>query len=403
MTSSVLPLRLRNVLSPSDVFAEVARRLATTRLAGAPFELCLHDGRTHTFGTGAPAFRMISRDERGTQALASFDDLSIADAYLLRHLDIEGDLFALLAYRPLLSDKHPLQYVWETYLQALVNGQVAADKQTIPQHYDLPPAFFELWLDKRVRGYSHAFFESDADSIEDAMVRKFDYAIAQCGIQPGDRVLDIGGGWGSFLEYAGKQGVRVTSITISPTSVKYMRDLVRRHDLPCEVVEAHLLEFKSSQRFDAIVNLGVTEHLPDYRGTLAQYGRLLAPGKRLYLDAYSGQRFNNSSFLTKWVYEGNTSPLNLPRYFAAIERENFEVLSMKCDARNYELTCRKWVERLEAAQDTIVAQWGETLYRRFRLYLWGCARAFADGGLSAHHMVLEHRPGLRQARRVFRF
>ena len=235
------------------------------------------------------------------------------------------------------------------------------------------------------------------------MSRKLQFALDACRIKPGMRVLDIGGGWGSFVEYAGKRGVHVTSVTISKASARYMRELIARDNLPCEVIEEHLLDLKVDQRFDAIVNLGVSEHLPDYRTTLAQYGRLLVPGGRIYLDSYTGPRFNMSSFVTRWVYEGNTSPLCLERYAEALARTDFEVMQLTSDSHNYYLTCRKWAENLDRAAPEIISRFGELLYRRFRLYLWGCARAFTDGSLSAHHMVLEHRPGLRTARRLFLF
>jgi cyclopropane-fatty-acyl-phospholipid synthase len=309
----------------------------------------------------------------------------------------------MLAYRPLLSDRRPFQYLWETYLQPLVLGQSASDRKTVAAHYDLPGDFFLLWLDRAVRGYSHAFFESDNEAIEPAMERKLEFALRACGIKSGDRVLDIGGGWGSFLEFAGRRGVQVTSLTISKESADFMRATIARHQLPCQVVEEHFLEFRSAQRFSAIVNLGVSEHLPDYRRTLAQYDRLLAANRRIYLDAYSGPRYSMSSWVTKWVYQGNTSPLCLGKYFAELERTDFEVILLENDTHNYYLTCRKWAQRLEEARDEIVRRWGQQLYRRFRLYLWGCARCFADGQLGAHRLVLQHRPGLHAARALFQF
>src|SRR5262249_37832355 len=160
-------------------------------------------------------------------------------------------------------------------------------------HYDVDASFFELWLDKSIRGYSHGFFENDDESIEQGMIRKFQYAIDACGLKPGDRVLDIGGGWGSFLQYGGERGLHVTSVTISESSHKYMTNLIAQKGLKhCTALKEHLFEFRSSERFDGIVNLGVSEHLPDYRMALRQYERLLKPGARIYLDAYSGARFS---------------------------------------------------------------------------------------------------------------
>lgn len=222
------------------------------------------------------------------------------------------------------------------------------------------------------------------------MERKFRYAFDACGIRPGQRVLDIGGGWGSFLQFAGEQGVRVTSITISDASASTMRDLIRARGFDgCEVVQEHFLEYRPAEPFDAIVNLGVTEHLPDYRRTLAQYERLLKPGRRVYLDAYSGKRHGMPSFISKWVFQGNTSPLCLEQYLTEVARTPFEVVVIKNDRHNYFLSCKKWAENLEAHRDEVVARWGAHLYRRFVLYLWSAANSFETGTLSAHHMILQ--------------
>jgi cyclopropane-fatty-acyl-phospholipid synthase len=304
----------------------------------------------------------------------------------------------LLRYRPLLLDRRLLRYFWATYARPTVLGQVRADKEGIGSHYDIDPAFFELWLDKSIRGYSHAFFERDDEPLETAMERKFQFAIDACRLKPGDRVLDIGGGWGSFVQYGGDRGLRVTSVTISDASFAYMKNLIATRRYPCEVYKEHLLDFRAKERFDGIVNLGVSEHLPDYRRTLAQYDRLLAPGGRVYLDAYSGGRFTNGSVLTKWVFEGNTSPLHLPSYLAEVARLDFEVSLVQDDAYNYYLTCKKWGENLDRVADEVARRWGQALYRRFRLYLYSCARAFLDGGLGAHRMILQQRPGLRAKR-----
>src|SRR4029077_11279418 len=256
-----------------------------------PFELRLPDRAAYLIGEGGePAFTVRIVTEKGLAAMSAFDELRVAEAYMDGDLDIEGDLLTALKTRPVLGDPHPLKYLFSTYVEPLLFGQVGRDKKWIKSHYDVDPNFFLLWLDGKRRAYSHGFFASADEPLEAGMERKFRYAFDACGIQPGQRVLDIGGGWGSFLEFAGEQGVHVTSITISDESEKTMRELIRRRGLACEVVKEHFLEFKSAEPFDAIVNLGVTEHLPDYRRTLAQYQRLLKPGRRVYLDAYSGER-----------------------------------------------------------------------------------------------------------------
>ena len=210
-----------------------------------------------------------------------------------------------------------------------------------------------------------------------------------CNIRPGDRVLDIGGGWGSFLEYAGSQGVEVTSLTISAASETFMNGIIQRGNLPCRAIRKHFLEYRSDEPYDAIVNFGVTEHLPDYRRTVENYVRLLKPGGRVYLDAYSGERHGMPSFITKWVYEGNTSPLCIEKYTAELAKTPLELIEIQNDRRNYFLTCKKWAENLEAVRDVVIARWGQHLYQRFRLYLWSASNSFDLGTLSALHMVLE--------------
>jgi cyclopropane-fatty-acyl-phospholipid synthase len=161
------------------------------------------DGGSHLVGTGAPAFTVNLADDAGAAALASLDELTIAEAYMNGHLDIEGQMLESLRYRAMLGDRRPLHYLFATYIEPLLRGQVRSDEKWIKSHYDLDADFFTLWLDKRIRGYSHAFFQSADEPLEVAMERKFRYAMEACRIRPGDRVLDIGGGWGRFWNTPG--------------------------------------------------------------------------------------------------------------------------------------------------------------------------------------------------------
>jgi len=366
----------------------------------AAFDLELN-GVSHRIGNGTVKFRVAIHNRRGLSALSSMDEKRIGEAYLDGDISIEGDLVAALGLRAMLTDRHPLVYLWSTYGQRLLFGQVDRDKQWIHEHYDSESDFYLLFLDKQHRCYSHGYFEDDKEPLHRAIRRKLDTAIEACGIQPGWRVLDIGAGWGAFTQHAGKRGVRVTSLTISAESECYVNDLIAREGLPCEVVREHFLEYGSKERFDAIVNLGVTEHLPDYTATLAQYEKLLKPGGRVFLDASACRtKYSFSSFVLSHVWPGNTTPLQLTDYLDAVEKSPFELINVRNDRHNYLLTTRHWAENLDRHRDEIIARWGERLYRRFRLYLWGCVHSFSTDDVTAYRLLLEL-PADIQARNKF--
>ncbi len=387
-------------IDPPARLAAIIDSLAASLPPDAAFELEL-DGAVRRIGQGAVKFRVAVHNRRAVAALTSMDEKRIGEAYLDGDISIEGDLLAALDLRTRLTDRHPLLYLWSTYGQRLLFGQVDRDKQWISEHYDTESDFYLMFLDQQHRCYSHGYFEDDEEPLHSAIRRKLDTAIAACGIRPGWRVLDIGAGWGAFTEYAGKRGVRVTSLTISAESERYVNELIAREKLDCRVVREHFLEYASEERFDAIVNLGVTEHLPDYAATLGQYERLLKPGGRVFLDACaSRQKYVFSSFVLSHIWPGNATPLQLTDYLDAVARTPFELLEVRNDRHNYLLTTRHWAENLDRRRDEIIARWGERLYRRFRLYLWGCVHSFSTDDVTAYRLLLEL-PADVQARNEF--
>jgi cyclopropane-fatty-acyl-phospholipid synthase len=356
---------------------------------GVAFEVELL-GEYLRIGDGQVKFRLVVGNERAVSALSSMDEKRIGEAYLDGDISIEGELVAALDLRTRLTDRHPLLYLWSTYGQRLLFGQVSRDKDWIREHYDSESDFYLLFLDQVHRCYSHGYFEDEDEPLDRAIRRKLDTAIEECRIRPGWRVLDIGAGWGAFSEYAGKRGVQVTSLTISAESERYVNALIAREALPCRVIRQHFLEYDSNERYDAIVNLGVTEHLPDYEATVAQYEKLLKPGGRVFLDACASRaKYSFSSFVQSHIWQGNTTPMKLAGYIDAVAKTPFELIYARNDRRNYLLTTKHWAENLDRNRDEIVARWGERLYRRFRLYLWGCVHSFSTDDVTAYRLLLE--------------
>lgn len=352
------------------------------------FRLTLADGTTWSFGQGEPAFAIVVRDAVGTRALASLDEMRCCEAYMQGHIDIEGDLLALTGLRALLGDRRPLELLWARHLRARVLGQVRSDTRGIADHYDEDPDFYLLFLDP-TRCYSHALFERDDEPLEVAMRRKLNFALDAVDAEPGQRVLDIGAGWGAMTEVAGKRGIHLTSLTISAQSERYVRDLIAREDLPCAVIRRHLLEYEADAPYDAIVNLGVSEHLPDYAATLACYRRLLKPGGKIYMDACSSRvKHPFRAFMYRYIFPGNGTPVCVHEYLAEVARSPFEVEALYNDRHNYALTTLRWAQNLDRHEAEIVRRWGLAWYRRFRLWLWGCVDVFSRDHYGAYRLIL---------------
>lgn len=370
---------------------EAVRRRYRTFFADRPktsFAVTTIDGATHALGPDGPAFTITVKDPRGSKALASLDQFAVAMAYLRGALDVDGDLAAALRMRLFFRDIHPI--AWLSQLApALWRGRREHDRRTISHHYDEDSEFFLTFLDRRHRCYTEGVFARDDEPLEDAMTRKMDLALAAIGVRPGDHVLEVGGGWGAFAEHAGRHGVRVTTLTLSQESERFLNELIDSEDLPVTVVRQHLLEYSARERYDAIVNMGVTEHVPDYKATLRKYGELLRPGGNVYLDALAMRAKRGvSTFMKRLVYPGASAPLLLHEYLRHVAHSPFQLLSVTDDRHNYYLTCREWALRLDAAREDIVRRWGEPLYRRFRLFLWGSAAGFDTGLVQAYRWVL---------------
>lgn len=372
-----------------------ATRTLTTRYAeyfpeggGPAFAVRGPDGSVHTVGRGDPAFTLVATDARSLDALASLDRLVIAESYLNGGLEIEGDLGVILTHRNFFLDRHPMVRAWHM-LWPRLRGQERADEKNISHHYDIDPEFFLSFLDTRHRCYSQGVFADDEESLEVAMSRKLGIAFDAIGAAPGARVLDVGGGWGAFTEYAGTQGVRVTSLTISKVSESFLRDLISRERLPCEVRYEHLHEHRPEAPYDGIVILGVTEHLPDYDRTLRLYASMLRPGGKVYLDACAKRKKHDlSSFLRRHIYPGNGSPMCLHDYLRAVAASPFQLEGVWDDRHSYALTARHWAERFDAARDAIERRWGRAQYRKFRLYLWGTYDSLRRDDVQAYRVVL---------------
>lgn len=356
------------------------------------FSICTPYGSVYKIGDGPATFSILLKNNRAVAALTTLDQNIIIESYLTGNFDIEGDILKALALREMLSDKKGTQFLWR-FIRPFLFGQVKSDKKWIASHYDIDEDFFLLFLDKTHRAYSQAVFSRDDQSLEDAECNKLDFALQAVQATPGTHILEIGSGWGSLIEHAGKQGITVTSLTISERSQSFSQKVIDENALPGKVLLEHFLEHNPTEKYDAIVNCGVTEHMPDYAASLEHYAKLVKPGGYVYLDASADCKKNDhGSFMSKYVFGGNASLLCLHEFLQELAQSPFELMGVWNDRHNYYLTTKKWAENLDRNRAEIEQKWGKQLYRIFQLYLWGSAEGFDSGMIGAYRLVLRRTP-----------
>jgi len=365
---------LRRVIGPSPVIS---------------FALELPGRRPVTFGRDLAQFTVSVRTTAGVAALASFDELTIAEAYMDGDIDFVGKMSDVLYLRELCNHTNMLITVWRK-LQPLLVGRRRSNEQWVQNHYDSDNIQL-YYLDRDYNTYTPGVFEREDETLEVASERKHRLAFAGLGLKAGDRILEVGFGWGSFLRYAARRGVHVTGITLSKHQLAYVTErFIDGEGLDVELIYRDFFSYEPTERFDGIVMIGVIEELADFAGVMERISRWVKPGKKAYIDFMAAtEDFRFPGFVSKYIYQGGTCRVYLPKFVDAVTQSPFELDAIYNDRRNYYLTARHWYERLEANADEIRAAYGERRYRMFRMYLAGAA-----------HM-LDHPSHLTTAYRVF--
>ena len=388
-----------NVQQPHTL-AEVPRATPKGSLLGrfashfsdAPvsFDVRLPDGAVQRFGKETPGFEVGLKNRRALRAVTSLDEGRIGDAYVAGDIDIEGDMLQPFELRNSMSDMHPITAAWR-FIQPLLFGQVHTNRQAITAHYDIDPEFFLSFLDPKTPCYTQGIYDNADEGLDAATLRKFAYCFEGCRLEAGQRILEVGPGWGAWFEYASERGVKCTGLSNSQVSVDYLNGRAKELGYDWELIFTDLLEYKTETKYDAIVIMGVIEHLPQYKAVLDKFQSILKPGGYIFLDGSACvKKYELSSFMVKYIYSGNHSFLVLHDLLDKLAQTPLEVLEVYNDRYSYFLTFQQWARNFDANRDRVIERFGDFNYRRFRLYLWGAAYEFLSKSLDCYRMIIRY-------------
>jgi cyclopropane-fatty-acyl-phospholipid synthase len=385
------------------------RREIEARIPDRPFAVEFWDGTQLSSSDGdGPTFRIRS-PRAAAHVLRAPGQLGLGRAYVSGEIEVD-DIDAVIA----LLDSWDPPSLEGADKRALLLGAVRAagitkppprpqaelrpsgkrhskerDARAVRHHYDVSNEFFELFLGETMV-YSCAIFSHGATTLKEAQEEKLETVARKLALKEGDRVLDVGCGWGGFpLWAATKHGASVVGITLSAPQAEKARERAEAAGVS-DRVEIHVMDYRdlAGERFDAIASIGMVEHVGAsqidlYAQTLAG---LLEPGGRLLNHGITRLRHTDAeagAFSERYVFP-DAAPLHLSRNLMALERAGFVTHHVEDFAPDYAETLRHWAQNLDDNLDEAIRLAGPERVRVWRLYLRAARNGFLSGFTSIY-------------------
>ncbi len=362
-----------------------------------PLRLTLWNGFEHDLGPSPVVTVRLARPGSLKYFFPpSLDNL--AEGYIQGHFDVLGRAQDIVATASKLAHTAlPMRGKFGRFFQAQHHNR-KTDANAIEHHYDVSNAFYQLWLDPAMV-YSCAYFPTHSETLEQAQMAKLDHVLTKIMLKPGERLLDIGCGWGALAMRAAKKfGAQVVGVTLSKSQFELASERVVQAGLAGQV-EIRLQDYRDLDErdatFDKITSIGMFEHvgLKHLQAYFSKINSLLKEGGLVLnhgitsTDPGSGVApLGAARFIHKYVFPHGELP-HISLVLKDMQGAGLEGLDVECLRRHYARTLGLWADNYESHSDAIRNMVGETTYRIWRIYLAGCAQAFAQNWVSIYQVL----------------
>lgn len=360
-----------------------------------PLRLQLWNGQQFDLGLHAPQVTVkISQASALSYLLnPSLDNLGLA--YVEGKLDVEGRLNAIIDIANKLAERTLHSGSKLEKLAMLFAHNRKQDAAAIEYHYDVSNAFYQAFLDPRMV-YSCAYFERGNEDLATAQLKKIDHILTKIQLKPGDALLDIGCGWGALvIRAAEKFGARCVGITLSRNQYELASERVAEAGLSGRIT-IRLQDYRDVEGcFDRITSVGMFEHVGlknlslyfrKINALLTEDGLAMNHGITTTNTDHSGARHGAGEFIGKYVFPRGELP-HIGRVLCAMQDGGLEALDVENLRRHYAHTCALWADNFENNTALIKTLVDDRHYRIWRIYLAGCAHAFANDWIALHQIV----------------
>jgi cyclopropane-fatty-acyl-phospholipid synthase len=372
-----------------DIFLATDKLLLTNMLRAIgdpPVQLVLWNGQTISNHNGNEVARVLIHDRGALLKLVADAELYFGEMYSAQRIEIQGNLLDFLeaVYRnlPLQRQGGIGRKLFPPFSDSRRNT-LDGSRQNIHHHYDIGNDFYRLWLDERML-YTCAYFPSPDSSLEEAQLAKMDHVCRKLRLQPGDRVVEAGCGWGALALHMGKHyGAKVTACNISTEQIAFARQRAKSEGLDGQVEFIEDDYRNVSGKFDAFVSVGMLEHVgtENYQELGAVIDRVLKDDGRGLIHSI-GLNFPRpmDAWTERHIFPG-ASPPSLGQMMQIFEPFDFSVLDVENLRLHYANTLRHWLQRYENNVERVTEMFDADFVRAWRLYLAGSHTAFKMGGM----------------------